>query len=81
MAEVWLRSGLDEYQYLPQFQALTSTLARQIFREVIAASCRIWVDEKADQIRGVVALQDSYIDPVHQDPRGRAVASECRESV
>jgi hypothetical protein len=47
MAQVWLRSGLDEYQYLPQFQALTPTLARQIFREVIAASCRIWVDEKA----------------------------------
>lgn len=67
-ALVWLRSGLDEYQYLPRFQALTATLAQQIFREVIAATCRIWVDEEARQIRGFIALQDAYIDRLYVDP-------------
>ncbi len=67
-AEIWHRAGLDEYTYLPEFQALSEAEARRVFREVIAASCDIWLETSDSVIRGYIAMKGSYIDRLYVDP-------------
>ena len=65
---VWYRSGMDEYDYLPMFQALSEDQALEIFRNAIVAACEIWVSETAAGIDGFMALNGSYIDRLYIDP-------------
>src|SRR5215204_2199451 len=67
-AEVWHRSGLAAYTYLPTWQALTIEHARRVFHEVIRARCAIWVGTLDEQIVGYLALNGSYLDRLYVDP-------------
>ena len=66
-ARVWHRSGLEEYTYTP-FQNLDEATAIQVFRDVIAKHCDIWVYEAAGSICGYLAMKGSYIDRLYVDP-------------
>jgi ribosomal protein S18 acetylase RimI-like enzyme len=68
IALIWHRSGLDEYDYLPRFQKLDGTKAKEIFREVILPKNELWIEEKESIARGFMALNDSYIDRLYVDP-------------
>jgi ribosomal protein S18 acetylase RimI-like enzyme len=78
LAEIWHCAGLDEYTYLPAFQALDRDQALQVFRDVIASKCRIWLESSEQTIRGFIALDGSYVDRLYVDPahqrRGVGVA-------
>ena len=67
MAEIWRRAGLEEYTYLPAFQALDSDRALQIFKDVIVSNCKIWLESKGHTIRGFIALNGSYVDRLYID--------------
>ena len=67
-ANVWLRSGLDEYKYLPTFQSLDENTALEVFETAIVKNCDIWVYEKGSDIHGFLALDGSYIDRLYVDP-------------
>ena len=68
LAEIWHLAGLDEYTYLPAFQALDADQALQVFRDVIVSNCRIWLETHHETIRGFIALNGSYIDRLYVDP-------------
>jgi len=76
-ARVWFDAGIKAYPYLPDFQALTSIKANQVFADVIAPQNKIWVYEHLDKICGFIALQDSYIDRLYVDPdhQGKGIGS------
>ena len=67
-ALVWYRSGKDEYDYLPMFQALDEDEALSVFKNLILAHCEIWVYETAGDICGFLAMKASYIDRLYVDP-------------
>jgi ribosomal protein S18 acetylase RimI-like enzyme len=67
-AEVWHRSGLAAYPYLPTFQALTLEHARRIFRDLIMARCRLWVGTFDGQVVAYLAMNGSYLDRLYVDP-------------
>ena len=68
VALIWYRSGLDEYDYLPRFQALDESEALKVFRNVILPKNQLWVEEKNSITRGFLALNNSYIDRLYVDP-------------
>lgn len=80
-ARVWFNAGSKAYPYLPDFQALTSTKAEQVFAEVIAGPDEIWVFEYEASICGFIALQDSYIDRLYVDPehQGKGIGKKLLE--
>ncbi len=45
IALIWYRSALDEYDYLPRFQALDELEALNVFRDVIVPKNQLWVEE------------------------------------
>ena len=67
-AEVWHRSGLAAYTYLPTWQALTLEKAREVFHDVIRARCRLWVGTLDDRVVAYLALNGSYLDRLYVDP-------------
>jgi putative acetyltransferase len=67
-AMVWLRSGQDEYHYLPAFQKLDGTMAVDVFRRVIQGDCSIWVYESASGICGFMGMKNNLIDRLYVDP-------------
>ena len=67
-AGVWYRAGMDEYDYLPLFQALSTADATTIFRDRIAAECTVWVHERDTQVDGFIAMASDYIDRLYVDP-------------
>jgi GNAT superfamily N-acetyltransferase len=67
-AALWHRSGLAAYPYLPMFQALTAEHALDIFRDRIAAHCRLWVGTEKGRIVAYMALDGSLIDRLYVDP-------------
>jgi len=67
-ANVWLRSGLIEYTYLPQFQRLNEEKAIDVFHRVIQEHCKIWVFEEDDVVVGFIAMQDNLVDRLYVDP-------------
>lgn len=67
-AQVWYRSGKNEYTYLPMFQALDEDEALTVFKSLILQHCEIWVYESQSEICGFLAMQDSYIDRLYVDP-------------
>ena len=68
IALIWYRAGLDEYDYLPRFQALGELEALNIFRNVILPENQLWVEENNAATRGFLALNNSYIDRLYVDP-------------
>ena len=68
VAEIWLKAGVDEYTYLPQFQALDGVKAQRVFHEIITQRCNIWLEVSDLCINGFIALQGSYIDRLYIDP-------------
>lgn len=77
-ANVWLRSGQAEYDYLDAFQQLDETKALEVFRRVIQDACRIWVYETADNIVGFIAMDKNTIDRLYVAPeeQGKGVGSQ-----
>ncbi len=67
-AQVWYRSGKDEYEYLPMFQALDEEGALEVFKAIIVRNCEICVHEAEHEICGFLAMKDSYIDRLYVDP-------------
>ncbi|MEO1085108.1 MAG: GNAT family N-acetyltransferase [Acidobacteriota bacterium] len=67
-ARVWHRSGGDEYDYLPMFQALDEKSALELFETLIVKTCDVWVYETGSEIRGFLAMKNSYIDRLYVDP-------------
>ena len=67
-ADVWLRSGLDEYDYLPRFQALDRDTAFAVFRQHILPDAKLWVSLEQARIVAFMALQDELIDRLYVDP-------------
>lgn len=84
-AEIWLRAGLDEYSYLPQFQALDDAKALRVFHKIITLECDIWLAVEESLIKGFIAIQGSYIDRLYIDPEfqrlgvGTALVQHARE--
>jgi ribosomal protein S18 acetylase RimI-like enzyme len=70
-AEIWLKSGLEEYTYLPQFQALNEEKAFKVFHKIITLENDIWVEENESCIQGFIALQGSYIDRLYIHPESQ----------
>ncbi len=68
VAAVWHRAGLEEYSYLPLFQALTPGAAFKVFCEVIVPDARLWVSCDGDDIAAFVAMRGSLIDRLYVDP-------------
>jgi ribosomal protein S18 acetylase RimI-like enzyme len=68
VAGVWHRAGKLAYPYLPRWQELTLEKAREVFREIIAGNCRIWVITAGGRVVGYLAMQDAYIDRLYVDP-------------
>ena len=67
-AEIWLKAGLDEYTYLPQFQALDEVKALRVFHNIIALKSDIWLEVDELCVKGFIAFQGSYIDRLYIDP-------------
>lgn len=67
-AEIWLKAGLDEYTYLPQFQALDEEKALRVFHEIIVLKSDIWLEVDKSCVKGFIAIQGSYIDRLYIDP-------------
>ncbi len=68
IAAIWHRAGLDEYHYLPAFQALTAERAAEVFAEVIVPDALIAVAWSSEQPLGFIALRGSYVDRLYVDP-------------
>ncbi len=77
-ANVWLRSGQAEYQYLHAFQELNEQKAIDVFRRFIQDRCKVWVYEINREIVGFMAMDASFIDRLYVDPnsQGKGVGSE-----
>lgn len=67
-ARVWHQAGIDEYTYLPAFQALTASEALTIFREQIFAKCEVWVAKYDALVAGVAALDGDTLDRLYVHP-------------
>lgn len=67
-ADIWLKAGLDEYSYLPQFQRLDEVKALKVFHEIITLKSEIWLEANELNIKGFIAIQGSYVDRLYVDP-------------
>ena len=76
-AQVWLRAGQAEYDYLKTFQALDETTSVDVFQRVIHETCKIWVYETNEEIIGFIAMDKNLIDRLYVDPsnQGKGVGS------
>jgi ribosomal protein S18 acetylase RimI-like enzyme len=68
VAAVWYRAGKLAYPYLPAWRDMTPDLASQVFRDVIASSCTLWVATRDGRIVAYLAMNKSYIDRLYVDP-------------
>ena len=86
-AAIWLKSGQEEYTYLPKFQALDAQKALHVFHEVISLKCDIWLVTNEECIQGFIALQGSCVDRLYIDPKfqrlglGTALIQYAKEEV
>jgi ribosomal protein S18 acetylase RimI-like enzyme len=69
VVEVWHRSGIAAYPFLPTWQAFTLEQARGVFEHVIRRDCTIWVATLDERVVGYLAMKGSYIDRLYVDPR------------
>jgi len=68
VAAVWYRAGRLAYPYLPGWRSMTPEIARQAFRNHIAAHCDVFVIEHDGTVAGYLALKGSYVDRLYIDP-------------
>ena len=68
VSEIWLKAGLNEYTYLPQFQTLDREKALRVFHKIITLESEIWLEDSGSKIKGFIALQGSYVDRLYIDP-------------
>ena len=68
VVEVWHRSGLAAYTFLPTWQAFTLEEARGIFDRVIRPNCAIWVATQDERVVAYLAMRRSYLDRLYVDP-------------
>ncbi len=68
VVDVWHSSGRAAYRFLPTWQAFTLEHAREVFRNVIAPRCELWVGTHGEQVVAYLALQGSYIDRLYVAP-------------
>ncbi len=69
VADIWHRTGIASYPYLPTWQAFALDHARRVFHDVIRANNAIWVAADAsDAPVGFLAISGSYIDRLYIDP-------------
>ena len=68
VVEVWHRSGMAAYTYLPTWQALTLEEATWVFENVIHPKNKIWVGTLNGTIVAFMAMDGSYIDRLYVDP-------------
>lgn len=68
VVDVWHRSGLAVYTFLPTWQALTLEKARTIFLDVIIPTCELWVGTDNKRVVAYLAMRNSYIDRLYVDP-------------
>lgn len=68
VADLWHRTGLDAYPYLPTWQSLTRDEARRVFAEVIAARCELVVGARDDVLVAFLAMDGDCIERLYVDP-------------
>jgi ribosomal protein S18 acetylase RimI-like enzyme len=68
VVDVWHRSGIAAYAFLPTWQAFTLDEARGVFARVIRPSCAIWVATLDERVVAYLAMKQSYIDRLYVDP-------------
>ena len=68
VVEVWYRSGMAAYTYLPTWQAMTLEQARWVWTNIIRPKCTIWVGTLDEQSVAYLAMSGSYIDRLYVDP-------------
>jgi ribosomal protein S18 acetylase RimI-like enzyme len=57
----WHKTNLVSYPYVRAHQEHSLENARQFFRDIVLAECRVWVAECLCQPAGLLALRDSWI--------------------
>ena len=73
-AGVWYRAGMDEYDYLPLFQALSTADATTIFRDRIAAEIK-----KVEGITDIKQRQDMAARVTIEQPQAGTVSPVPKE--
>jgi ribosomal protein S18 acetylase RimI-like enzyme len=68
VVDVWHRSGVAAYPYLPTWQAFTLEQARGVFERVIRPRCAIWVATGGGRVVAYLAMKETYIDRLYVDP-------------
>lgn len=68
---LWLRSGRDEYSYLPMFLALTEESGREVFRRHILPGAKLWLACESKHLLGFLALKGSFIDRLYVGPEAQ----------
>lgn len=78
---VWLTSGKEEYDYLPDFMALNLATGSDVFRKEILSDCEVWVAELDGLICGFLAMKDNHIDRLYVSPdsQGKGIGSKLIE--
>jgi ribosomal protein S18 acetylase RimI-like enzyme len=68
VVDVWHRSGLAVYTFLPTWQTFTREHAGRVFLPDIASRCDVWVGEEGSAVVAYLAMDGSYIDRLYVDP-------------
>jgi GNAT superfamily N-acetyltransferase len=68
IAEVWYRSGVKAYSFLPTWQEFKLEQAHEIVRKVIVPKRRIWVGTCDSRIVAFLAMDRSIIDRMYAEP-------------
>jgi putative acetyltransferase len=61
LVALWHATNLLSYPYVREHQEHTLADARHFFRSKLLRDCRVWVAESAGQLKGLLALSDSWI--------------------
>ena len=68
VVEVWHRSGIAAYTFLPTWRAFTLEQARRVFDSIIRPNCAIWVATLDERVVAYLAMKETYIDRLFVDP-------------
>lgn len=68
IAELWHRTGLAAYPYLPTWQALTLDEARRVIHRSIEHGCQIWVGVLDGEIVAFMQMIGAEIDRLFVTP-------------
>ena len=68
IVRLWIETKADAYPYLPLEQTYSWDDNAGFFRDVITASCEIWIAEDERGPAGFLAIRESYIDRLYIHP-------------